>query len=739
MLVNTMYVFYSADRLPYKDRERSVHYPIVGNSFVGASNTTKIRFYIDRIGESDATWVSIAKLPNGKMGSQLLSVYHDDEIDEWYAEMNLTNFYTQYKGDVYIALNGYTSGSITYNEETGLFETDGSPVIEATGSIKLAINYAPQYVGGDIEDGVTLEDVLSMLGTKLNKNSSHYVKKVSAIADINNDTYTDYLVSGDIVYSVSEENLYKLSGTHPTLVATLIEHGLVIPTSATFPYSLTDNELAKLSHNDSFIVYGNEILSINSKSSTIINLDNIEFTSIGSGEYVINKVYANVDVENKEIINISALTEHFYSTDKIDSLLETIRGNEFTLVDIVQYPTLQSFLNSTGNEGVVYLYPVGDVQNNYYKYIWESNSWVSLGTTEFDFSQYYNKTEIDDMLSAKENVANKVTSLSVLSTDTQYPTAKAVYDNLQEVREVAEGKCATYVLSNTATSITTPRDYYTMDGRTLTREEAIEYVEGYTNINGSFALNDDTIGTSVGGNLYILLENATIIKFPDDNSYFKVGDIFLVTQTDVPDRWARISGNVYLFYKLETSKIDLTGFYKKNEDIIPAFGGLKIGEFTQGSFQTTYTYTISKYAGTSSDYLFRYAQSANRWELGKNLIPDTTNTYDIGSSTNKFKDAYLSGKVNLDNDIFISSNSSNGFIISSNGYSIFEIYDLYTVANNLRPRNSTTNIGSTANRWKDIWFSGNLKGGATMTQAQYDALVSGGTVDSDTFYFIEEE
>ena len=50
-------VFYGADNLPYKDKERTVHFPIVGNGFQGANNTTQIKFYFSSLGDSNVTWV----------------------------------------------------------------------------------------------------------------------------------------------------------------------------------------------------------------------------------------------------------------------------------------------------------------------------------------------------------------------------------------------------------------------------------------------------------------------------------------------------------------------------------------------------------------------------------------------------------------------------------------------------------------------------------------------------------
>lgn len=57
-----MRVFYGNDYLPYKDKELTKHFPIVGNEFVGANNITEIRFYCDNMNAS-ATYVANIKLP----------------------------------------------------------------------------------------------------------------------------------------------------------------------------------------------------------------------------------------------------------------------------------------------------------------------------------------------------------------------------------------------------------------------------------------------------------------------------------------------------------------------------------------------------------------------------------------------------------------------------------------------------------------------------------------------------
>lgn len=161
-------VFYGNDALPYKDQERTVHYPIVGNGFQGANNTTQIKFYFSSLGDSSVTWVAVSKLPNGKIGSKVLQTYNDSELGEPYALLELDSFYTQYKGDVFISLQGYQGGvQVTYDEDTELYEIHGTPTIQATGSVKFTNNYATQFVGSGEEENINFQRILAALGTKL--------------------------------------------------------------------------------------------------------------------------------------------------------------------------------------------------------------------------------------------------------------------------------------------------------------------------------------------------------------------------------------------------------------------------------------------------------------------------------------------------------------------------------------------------------------------------------------------
>ena len=205
-----MLVFYGNDCLPYRDSARSVHYPVVGSTFTGSNNTTQVRFYVRDIGgHENVTWVANSKLPNGKLGYKLLDTpTYDDELGEYYLALDLSSYYTSIKGDVYISLNGYQGGVLVEeDEDTGIYEISGTPTIQATGSIKISINYAPQLLPNA---PFSFDDLQLILGY-----FSDYLKITSGIISI--DDITDFdtttLSSQQIVFDKTTKSFYKITDT----------------------------------------------------------------------------------------------------------------------------------------------------------------------------------------------------------------------------------------------------------------------------------------------------------------------------------------------------------------------------------------------------------------------------------------------------------------------------------------------------------------------------------------------
>ena len=122
----------------------------------------------------------------------------------------------------------------------------------------------------------------------------------------------------------------------------------------------------------------------------------------------------------------------------VDSEIQRVLNGEITTVNTTTYPTLNDFLASTGEEGIIYLYPIDttDLTKGYYRYVWENNAWLDLGTTQIDLSNYYTKSETDTLLSAKADTNTTVVDsdvtvnggyiVGITKGSTSYPIAQSV-------------------------------------------------------------------------------------------------------------------------------------------------------------------------------------------------------------------------------------------------------------------------------------------------------------------------
>lgn len=232
------------------------------------------------------------------------------------------------------------------------------------------------------------------------------------------------------------------------------------------------------------------------------------------------------------------------------------------------------------------------------------------------------------VLSELESTGNKVTSLSSSSTDVQYPSAKAVFDALQNIIAVAEGKCKSYVLSNNyllsedtwsnytvydenGDPIATWADFQTLVGaRSLLNEQ----LKTQTAFSDSLSLS------------YVLTGEFPSFYFHRAENYFadaKTGDVLLVIETTVPDRWLQVSTNAITFNILETAKVVIANMVTTDtaQDITGTKRIINTLLFRANS-QSTVDWKLVAESGTS--FIFG---------LGNSILCNfTTNSgYDFGS------------------------------------------------------------------------------------------------------------
>ena len=160
-------------------------------------------------------------------------------------------------------------------------------------------------------------------------------------------------------------------------------------------------------------------------------------------------------------------------------------------------------------------------------------------------------------------------------------TKEYVDDNLQNVREVAEGKCKTFIIDYALTieDLKSPESRtFDLDGNEITSAVQNGDYDNVSIANSDFNSQNDYIDLA-DPDSYLIISSTSINSLSlTENNYFltsitnlldkiNLGDVFLVTQTNVPDRWVSTVaygryGGIAL-YKLETTKVDLNNYATK--------------------------------------------------------------------------------------------------------------------------------------------------------------------------------
>lgn len=177
-------------------------------------------------------------------------------------------------------------------------------------------------------------------------------------------------------------------------------------TDEQYAYVLTKNARVL---NTSTGVYYEKCLE--SSSQILFKAIDINFVDTSGTVTLTNTSALNITKSNKRYAFGPGPSKDFYSKSKLDAdfatkqyVLNTVsdlKRNSFIVVDTTEYPTLNDFLASEGEEGYIYLYPVVVQQEvtdrGYYQYIWEDvdlgdnvdeAGWFCIGTTQIDLSNF---------------------------------------------------------------------------------------------------------------------------------------------------------------------------------------------------------------------------------------------------------------------------------------------------------------------------------------------------------------
>ena len=191
------------------------------------------------------------------------------------------------------------------------------------------------------------------------------------------------------------------------------------------------------------------------------------------------------DENDDDIIHLNKQTQLISTpTNQYDVANKKYVDDSISALSLVSFLVVQE-LPTTGESNIIYLVPKSTAQtNNYYdEYIYTNNAWEKIGDTEIDLTNYVKNTDyatsstggvvkvnstynlsidsgsiyptglniteynnannrtfigkytLENVITGKnlETANNKVTSISSSSTDTQYPSAKCVYDLVGDI------------------------------------------------------------------------------------------------------------------------------------------------------------------------------------------------------------------------------------------------------------------------------------------------------------------
>ena len=526
---------------------------------------------------------------------------------------------------------------------------------------------------------------------------------------------------------------------------------------------------------------GVNIKTINNES--ILGEGNIEIQG-GGGSGDVSTYVMELDPEGMP----SQEDLQYVFENKPDMIKIKLVSEGVDILDINLYKVLQSNMaiepdpNEDEDEGMMefvqYITASQEDGEISYMFIYydEDEQMYMMEGEDYHLDEFITQSDLNSALSSKQDLLNFDEQPTQHSTNPVY--SGGVFDALQDIEEVAAGTCKTLVLSYQTTMPTLEADfgnntYFDEDGHEIETYSELQSLIGGRELGNPYLNSDNDVVNSWINDPNIGQVLAYFVEVLGDYTYkiytlfsgFRTGDILLITETTVPDRWFDFQSPGWInFYKLETTKVDLT--HMVTDNTTQTISGAK-------TFSNDTYFTGNAHLNTTA-YLSECYCYGSLLSAGQN---------DLGSSSYAWQDLYLSGtyyhtnySVSWDNGVLL-KNSSNAtmFYIGSdksvwfynklvpsgtpdigdsthsagsiyvgaikNGASTYlEFAGGANVANaNIRPNNDgVRNLGQSNFKWNDLYLSGSIKGMATLTQAQYDALVAGGTVDADTFYFIEE-
>lgn len=361
-----------------------------------------------------------------------------------------------------------------------------------------------------------------------------------------------------------------------------------------YPFALCINETGVRPETDSGI-------TLAQLDSYLLNIQNL----------VTGAVRQNTDAA------LSSTSENPVQNKVITSAIDAIKRGSFTLVDTTEYPTLQDFLDTEGEEGYLYLYPVNtsDEDEGYYQYIWENDLWIPLGTTKIDIANMVT-TDTNQTITAAKTIKEELNFADKTNTSS---TLNSIKTDEYGGMVFSRGGVSTFGVGETDIRFynrhllpNNGNTTYNLGSSSASWKDL--YITGQIQSSGTLGIfgyvGKNTTGISIGNG--IIQANRNFAPTTD-------GGRDLGSKTI---RW----GNLYLSGAATISGTS-TREYKVNS--------------SNGYYLDFDFYENDALVGKALEIV--YGTSVNT----KTINPFSNNTYDLGSANYAWKDLYLGGKITI--------------------------------------------------------------------------------------------
>ena len=203
------------------------------------------------------------------------------------------------------------------------------------------------------------------------------------------------------------------------------------------------------------------------------------------------------------------------------------------------------------------------------------------------------------------------------------------------------------------------------------------------------------------------------------------------------------------YEKIGGVSIDLTNYVTTNTEqtitavknlsanVIPSTDGSSTLGATNKRFATLHVQTIRNDYGSLAIYS-NGNMNISFSGTEKSLTSTRNQTDSLGSSTQNWKNLYLSGNIDFGNNAIIKKDTSNRVVVQFGGNDKVKVGDTVTYFDtDVTPVSSNTNdLGSNTYCWKDVYIAGNISDGTnSVTVANISTKVTStqasGTFDSN--------